>query len=92
VIVSFTILCFLNGFSTFWSVNEPSFASSFLTAYVGIPLFAAFYFGHRLYARQDGWARKPEEVDLQTGLSELIAEEKPQRVFKGLEKIKYIWE
>lgn len=92
VIVVFTILCILNGFNTFWIVDEPSFASSFLTAYVGIPLFALFYIGHRIYARKDGWARLPEDVDLHTGLEELMAEEKPQRVFKGLEKIKYIWE
>lgn len=63
-----------------------------MTAYVGIPLYAVFYVGHRIYARQDSWARLPEEVDLHTGLEELIAEEKPQREFKGLEKIKYIWE
>jgi len=51
--------------------------SSFLTAYVGIPLFLVIYFGHRLYAFRDPWAHDPVEVDMQTGLAEVLAEEEP---------------
>lgn len=54
-------------------------ASSFLTAYIGIPIYLAIYFGHRIYARTDPWAHPAEVVDLQTGLAEVLAEEKPPK-------------
>ncbi|KAK3077262.1 hypothetical protein LTS18_010786, partial [Coniosporium uncinatum] len=74
-IVGFTFLTLINGFSVFWPQNWS--VSSFLTAYVGIPLFLVIYFGHRLYAFRDPWAHNPSEVDMQTGLAEVLAEEEP---------------
>jgi amino acid transporter len=48
---AFTILCLYNGFTVFFP-SEWS-ASSFLTAYVGLPLFIGIYFVHRIVHRQD---------------------------------------
>lgn len=86
----FFVLLLVNGFTVFWPQNWS--ASAFLTAYVGIPLFLVFYVGHRIYAWSDPWAHPPEEVDLHTGLEEIIAEETPGRQFKGWQKIRHIWE
>lgn len=70
----FTLLCLINGFEVFlpnsWSV------SSFLSGYIGIPIFFVLYFGHRFTAgRRDPWAMPLETLDLQTGLEELEADE-----------------
>ncbi|KAH8698374.1 proline permease PrnB [Talaromyces proteolyticus] len=74
-IVGCVFLTLINGFSVFfpskWSV------SSFFTAYIGIPAFLVLYFGHRIVFWSDPWAWKPEDVDLQTGLEEIIAAERP---------------
>lgn len=71
-------------------------ASSFLTAYIGIPIFLVIYFGHRIYARTDPWAHPAEVVDLQTGMAEVLAEEKPPKPRNPNEKwwgfIKKVWE
>lgn len=77
--VGFTFLCLINGFTVFWPANWS--ASSFLTAYIGIPIFLAVYFGHRIYAWADPWAHPPSEVDMVTGLDEVIAEETPAPVY-----------
>ncbi|KAI8261394.1 Proline-specific permease [Colletotrichum sp. SAR 10_98] len=72
-LVVFAILCLLNGFTVFfpsrWSVAD------FLSAYIGLPLFVVIYFVHRFLYRGDTWAIKSEDVDLQSGLAELEAEE-----------------
>lgn len=73
-IVVFILLCLINGFELFlpgsWST------SSFLSSYIGIPIFFVLYFGHKLTAgRFDKWAIPLEQVDLQTGLDELKADE-----------------
>lgn len=81
----FTILCLTNGFTTFWPQNWS--ASSFLTAYVGIPIFLSMYFIHRVVFWNDKWALGPEEVDMHTGLQEVIDAEKPRKVRKGLAKV-----
>ncbi|GAW15160.1 hypothetical protein ANO14919_045690 [Xylariales sp. No.14919] len=75
-IVVFTLLCLINGFEVFlpgsWST------SSFFSSYVGIPIFAVLYFGHRFTAgRKDGWAIPLKAIDLSTGLDELKVEEEP---------------
>ncbi len=75
-LIGFTILVLINGFDTLFPSEFT--ASTFLTAYVGIPIFLMIYFGHRLRHMKDGWARDSYEVDLKTGLAELIAEEKPK--------------
>jgi amino acid transporter len=89
-LVMFTLLCLINGFTVFfpseWSV------SSFFTDYVGIPIFFVMYFGHRIFYWNDKWAWDPAEVDMQTGLQEVIDAERPVKVRKGLAKILYIVE
>ncbi|KAJ3578414.1 hypothetical protein NPX13_g2152 [Xylaria arbuscula] len=74
--ISFLILMLLNGLTVFlpghWNV------SNFLTAYIGIPLFLVVYFGHKFTAgKHDSWAYTATEVDLLTGLDEIIADEQP---------------
>ena len=67
-----------------------------MTAYIGIPIFLVIYFGHRVYARHDPWAHDPMEVDLQTGMTEVLAIEKPPRHKSPNQKwwgyFKTIWE
>ncbi|KAK5009913.1 hypothetical protein LTR28_012772, partial [Elasticomyces elasticus] len=77
--VFFTFLALINGFNVFWPKNWS--ASSFLTAYVGIPIFLGIYFGHRLYAWKDPWAHDPAEVDLVTGMEDVLADETPKPVY-----------
>jgi amino acid transporter len=77
-IVGCTFLTLVNGFTVFfpskWSV------SSFFTAYIGIPAFLLMYFGHRVLFWSDPWAWRSEDVDLQTGLQEILAAERPAKV------------
>ncbi|KAI1392419.1 proline permease PrnB [Hypoxylon trugodes] len=82
-IIAFTALCLINGFDVFlpgsWSV------SSFLSAYIGIPIFFCLYLGHRFtVGRSDPWFIPLKEVDLSTGLDELKADEKPEDVSPSL--------
>jgi yeast amino acid transporter len=85
--VGFIILCLINGFTVFFP-SEWS-ASNFLTAYVGIPIFLVLYFGHRIYARHDPWATKSEDVDMLTGMDEVLAAETPPTVYdKWWKKVK----
>ncbi|KAF2854488.1 histidine permease [Plenodomus tracheiphilus IPT5] len=92
VIVSFTFLCLINGFDVFWPENWD--ISSFFTAYVGIPMFFLFYGGHRIWAWSDTWAHHPMEVDMLTGMEQVLAEERPQRKIAGpwWKKITLIWQ
>lgn len=87
----FAILLLCNGFSVFvagnWSV------STFLTSYIGIPVFLGIYFAHRIYARGDSWARHPCSIDLHTGLAEVEAdcpEEEKARTWRR--RIQTIWD
>ena len=83
--VSFTVLCLINGFAVFFPANWS--ASSFLTAYIGIPIFLVMYFGHRFWFWQDKWALSPTEVDMHTGLQEVIDADAPIKKRKGLGKV-----
>lgn len=77
-IFGFVFLILINGFTVFfpseWSVSD------FFTSYIGILAFLVLYFGHRIVYRHDPWAWKPEDVDLQTGLSEVEGADKPSKV------------
>ncbi|KAF2454953.1 histidine permease [Lineolata rhizophorae] len=92
-LIGFTFLCLINGFNVFWPENWS--ASNFLTAYVGIPIFLGIYFGHRIYAWRDPWMHPSDEVDLHTGMAEVLAEEDgkpPRKPEHWWEYIKRIWE
>lgn len=70
----FTILLLCNGFTVFYPGQWNT--SDFMTAYFGILLFLAFYFGHKVTAgRNDAWWRSTDSIDLTTGLDEVEAEE-----------------
>ncbi|KAL3427754.1 amino acid permease [Phlyctema vagabunda] len=75
--IGFTFLTLINGFDVFWP--ERFSATSFLTAYVGIPIFLVIYFGHRLMHRSDPWAYPSETVDLHTGIDVVLANEEPDQ-------------
>jgi len=74
--VAFTILTLINGFDVFFPGRFN--ASSFLTAYVGIPIFLGIYFGHRVFHWKDKWAYPSEEVDLHSGIDVVLANERPE--------------
>ncbi|KAH8598699.1 proline transporter [Bisporella sp. PMI_857] len=74
-IVAFAILTLINGFDVFFPGKFN--ATSFLTAYIGIPLFLSIYFGHRIYSRRDPWVIPSKQVDLYTGIDVVLANEHP---------------
>lgn len=83
--VMFTFLCLINGFTVFFPSKWS--ASNFLTAYIGIPIFFGMYFGHRIFFWNDKWAWDPAEIDMKTGLQEVIDAERPVKKRKGLGRI-----
>ena len=76
---AFVFLTLINGFDVFFPGRFT--ASSFLTAYVGIPIFLGIYFVHRVIHRKDRWARRSEDVDLVTGLQAVLDGEAPPKVY-----------
>ncbi|KAF8892161.1 general amino acid permease 1 [Infundibulicybe gibba] len=66
--VFFTLV---NGFQVFFQFN----ASDFLTAYINIPIFAALYFGYKIFKRTSIW--RPKEMDFVTGIPTLEETETP---------------
>ncbi|KAI1633766.1 putative proline-specific permease [Biscogniauxia mediterranea] len=51
--------------------------SSFLTSYIGIPIFIAIYEGHKLTVdRDESWLIPLGDIDLKTGLGEIITNDK----------------
>lgn len=70
----FVILALINGFNVFFPGQFS--ASSFLTAYIGIPAFFVIYFGHKIWkGRSDPWFISAHEVDIQERLAEIHGEE-----------------
>lgn len=80
-LIFFTVLLFINGFNVFFPQNWS--ASSFLTSYIGLPIFLGIYFTHRIVYRHHKWVYAPGEVDLVTGLEEALANEDPTPEKKG---------
>ncbi|KAL5358611.1 amino acid permease/ SLC12A domain-containing protein [Aspergillus floccosus] len=76
-LVGCVFLLLINGFTCFFP-SEWS-ASNFFTAYIGIPAFVVLYVGHRIVFWKDPWAWRSEDVDMHTGLAEIIAAEVPPR-------------
>ncbi|KAH8733973.1 amino acid permease/ SLC12A domain-containing protein [Ilyonectria robusta] len=70
-LVFFTAMLLLNGFGVFFPGNWS--VSSFLTSYIGLPIFIVIYLSHRIYSWNESWAIEPSKVDLHTGLDELLA-------------------
>jgi yeast amino acid transporter len=69
----FSFLLLANGFTVFypgdWSL------SSFLTNYIGIPIFILLWLGHKLtIGRKDPWFLSVSEIDMTTGLQEIEAD------------------
>ena len=73
-----TILLLVSGFVNF--VHGHWNTSNFLTSYIGIAIFLALFFGHKLFAgRHDAWVVAPQSMDLVSGLDMVIAKETPAR-------------
>jgi len=90
VLIFLIILTLTNGFNVFFP-GEFS-ASTFLAAYVTLPIVLALYFGHKVWYRTP-WVRKIRDVDLWTGKQLADDEEAsyPERLPKnGFEKV-WFW-
>ncbi|KAF3808959.1 Proline-specific permease [Colletotrichum gloeosporioides] len=75
-ICGFGLLLVVNGFKVFLDGQWDT--SSFLTSYIGVAIFFALYFGHKFtVGRGDAWVRDPMDVDLVSGLDEVLAQETP---------------
>ncbi|WEW58090.1 hypothetical protein PRK78_003557 [Emydomyces testavorans] len=90
-ICGFIFLILINGFQVFfpqkWTV------AGFFTSYIGIPAFLILYFGHRIVYRHDPWMWRSEDIDLVTGLEEILAAEEPPKRRTGWVKyVTFLWE
>ncbi|KAI0430314.1 AAT family amino acid transporter [Xylaria sp. FL1042] len=79
----FGALLLLNGFYVFlpgrWSLG------SFLSAYLGIPIFLFVWIGHKLtLGRSDPWIYAPQQVDLTTGLDAVEADSRAYQEEKAI--------
>jgi yeast amino acid transporter len=81
----FTLLCLLNRFTVFFPSKWS--ASSFLTAYVDIPIFLVIYLLHPVVCRHDKWAWGADEVDMYTELEEVADAEKLVEKRRGWKRI-----
>ncbi|KAJ6023658.1 amino acid permease/ SLC12A domain-containing protein [Penicillium herquei] len=81
--IAFTTFCLINGFYVFFPGEFTT--SSFLTAYIGLPIFFAIYLGHKFWkGRSDPWFLSIDHINLQEILDtyqpEVIPEaEEPER-------------
>ena len=86
------LLLLVSGFANF--IHGHWNTSNFLTAYIGIAIFCLFYFGHKILAgRHDPWVVAPQDMDLVSGLEEVIAKETPgRRKSVGVNVVQRLWE
>ena len=76
--IIFFILMLVQRFKGF--VGDNWDVSTFLTSYIGIPIFLGLYFGHKFTrGKNDAWVTPSKEVDMTSGLDEIIANELPPR-------------
>lgn len=69
----FVFLLLTNGFTLFYPGQWK--LASFLTDYLGIPIFLILWLGHKFtVSRSDPWIYKSIDVDLKSGLAEVEAE------------------
>ncbi|KAF2166420.1 hypothetical protein M409DRAFT_66505 [Zasmidium cellare ATCC 36951] len=98
---TFVFLLLCNGFTVFYPGRFT--ASSFLTTYLGIPVFLLLWIGHKLlFNRKEKWMYAPTELDLHTGLREVEDSEEMQvneeidnggkPGNKAIKAVKAIWE
>lgn len=74
--IFFIILTLINGFDVFFP--DRFSASSFLTAYIGIPLFLCIFAFHKIiWGRNDKWAHDSLDVDLVSGIQDILDAEEP---------------
>jgi amino acid transporter len=70
---AFTFLLLANGYTVFFPGRFS--ASSFLTSYIGIPIFLVLFLGHKLLVgRGEAWLFPPGLVDLTTKRAEVEAD------------------
>lgn len=71
------LIAIFKGFPLFcWKVLTPGEAfdsSTFITTYLGIPLYFIMYFGHKIYSKSK--VIKPVDVDMYSGKARIDAEE-----------------
>lgn len=83
-LVIFAFLLLMNGFTLFFPGRFDT--TSFLTTYIGIPIFLVLWLGHKLFkGRKDPWMRSPLETDLCTGVREV---EMDTAMWNHLEEVK----
>ena len=79
----------------FWCFFPGEFnATSFLTSYISIPIFLAFYFGHKLFANRRGpWIKDISSLDVFSGLEEVaeVTENDVPPVPKNLLQKLWFW-
>lgn len=91
----FLFFMLLSGFANFVGGNWNT--SNFLTAYIGIPIFFLLFAVHKCTkGKNDPWVRAPQDVDLVSGLEEVVANERPLPTLSGQgriwDKLKAAWE
>ncbi|OCH96296.1 general amino acid permease 1 [Obba rivulosa] len=67
-----SLFILINGFEVFWKFN----ASSFLTHYIGVPIFFGLYFFWKIFKRTKFW--KLSEMDFVTAIPSLEETEMPE--------------
>lgn len=90
--IFFGALLLLNGYKVFLTGNWD--VTTFLTSYIGIVIFVVIYTCHRFtVGRRDPWMHAPLDVDLVTGLAEVMAQEhSPEPKEKWYQKWKAVFE
>lgn len=70
----FSTLLLVSGFGNFIEGNWNT--SNFVTTYIGIVIFGAFFLGHKIFvAWKDPFVIPSDQVDLHTGLEEVLTEQ-----------------
>lgn len=70
----FLVLLLCNGFTVFYPGQFD--VATFLTTYLGIPIFLILWLGHKVVAgRSDMWFYRAADVDLQSGMTQVLEDE-----------------
>jgi amino acid transporter len=90
----FSFLLLLNGMAVFFPGHWNT--STFITCYIGVVILLGFYFVHRFtLGRKDPWMRPLQEVDMVSGLAEIIADEEMELQLEPRKRFqvwRYLWE